>query len=76
MIIEKQIKKIIAEQFGILPDSIDINDHLEKFNVDSLDIIEIVMDIEELFHIKIEDNEYKTAQTIDSIIKLVESKLV
>lgn len=74
--VELKLKKIIADQFGIEVNTLNNQDQLKKFNIDSLDIIEIVMAIEELFNIEIEDNEYETAQTVDDIIKLVESKLV
>lgn len=75
MTVEQQVKTVIAEQFGISPDSVGTDDHLVKFNIDSLDIVEIVMHLEETFKIAIEDSEHRDAQTVSSIIKLCESKI-
>mgnify|MGYP003352202480 CR=1 FL=1 len=52
MTVEQQVKQTIAEQFGISIDTVNVNDHLVKFNIDSLDIVEIVMDLEEKFNIQ------------------------
>ena len=74
---EIKLKSLIAKQFGLPVDNIGINTSLVgDLNADSLDLVEIVMNIEREFNIKIEDTEYVDADTVDKIIKLINSKLV
>jgi acyl carrier protein len=72
---EEIIKKIIANQFGVPPTSV-ANDMCVRhdFNSDSLDIVEIVMEIEGEFNIEIEEEEL-TESTVGFMIDLVKAKL-
>ena len=45
---------------------------LEELKVDSLEIIEIVMALEDRFHINIPDRELKEAKSVDELFSLVE----
>lgn len=72
----EKLKSIIANQLGIdvnliSPDKKIIDD----LGADSLDIVEIVVDIETSFEIKIEDAEYQDADTVQKIIDLVNNKI-
>ena len=74
--VEEKLKTIIANQLGIessviLVDKKIVND----LGADSLDIIEIVMDVENTFGITIEDAEYQDADTVQKIIDLINSKI-
>jgi acyl carrier protein len=73
--IETQIKSILAKQFGVLPETILNDSNLIDLGADSLDIVEIVMELETHFKIIIEENEYAEGSTVNSIVHLVESKL-
>jgi len=55
---------------GLKPDS-NLIQHLK---VDSVDLVEIVLDIEEQFGIRIEDHRIKTLQTPQDIVDLIKSK--
>jgi acyl carrier protein len=72
---EEIIKKIIANQFGVPLTSV-ANDMCVRndFNSDSLDIVEIVMEIEGEFGIEIEEEEL-TGSTVGFMIALVKAKL-
>lgn len=75
--IETKLKSLLAKQLGITSESIASDASLiNDLNADSLDLVEIVMSIEKNFSIKLEDNEYAQASTVDKIVKLIESKLV
>lgn len=70
--IEHSVKKIISEQIGKEVDTIT-NDMLLKKNLglDSLDIIELVMSLEDFFNIKIQDEDIGNLRTVMDIIKYV-----
>lgn len=72
---ENQVKQIIANQFGIELNTVENNKYLVDYNLDSLDIAEIVMSLEQDFKIAIEDDEYKPVSTVGEIVDLVKSKL-
>jgi acyl carrier protein len=76
MNIEQGVKTIIANQFGVDVNSVTNDQDLIHYNIDSLDIVEIVMSLETDFHIAIEDDEYRPADTVGKIIDLVKSKVV
>lgn len=75
MIID-QVKKVLGLQLGIDPKNIsDNSDIIDDLKADSLDAVEIVMELETKFKVAIEDNEYSSSRTPVSIAKLIDSKL-
>lgn len=75
MTIEQRVKTIIANQFGVDANSVTAEQNLIDYNIDSLDIVEIVMSLETEFQIAIEDDEYRPADSVGKIIELVNSKV-
>lgn len=81
-LIEK-LKKIIAKYTdqpdklnGIekMSDDTDIN-FIKELNIDSVDVVEIVVDIEEEFSIVIEDSELLSFRSFGDMYNLIEVKL-
>jgi acyl carrier protein len=70
-----QIKQIIHEKLGIeieeLPDEIDFKVDLD---VDSLDLIELRMEIEKRFSVNIPEEEAENLKTVGSLIAFVKEK--
>jgi acyl carrier protein len=55
--IRSKIRRIIAEQLGVAEDSFSLSDSLmSKLGADELDIVELVMEIEDVFRITIPDD--------------------
>ena len=68
----KKVVELLAYQFGALDDSMDEETVVKSmFNVDSLDCVEIVMEIEDEFDIRIEDSVASTWTTVKSIVDTV-----
>ena len=75
MSIEQRLKKLLSDCVGIDAAQIKLTDHLvTDLNMDSLDLVEIVMDIENEFKIQIEPTEADLASTVSLIIELINSK--
>ena len=71
MVFEK-IKELIAEQLGVDQDSIKMETNFRtELNADSLDLFQIINDIEEEYDIKIENVEEIT--TVEEAVKFVEA---
>jgi acyl carrier protein len=75
-VIEQKVKEILGNQLGIDYDKITPDKHIiDDLGADSLDIVEVVVDMETGFRIKIEDQEYQGADTVQKIIDLVNNKV-
>lgn len=71
--VKNSVIKIISEKFDVLPQAVKpSNKFLEDFNTDSLDLIELVMSVEELFSIKITDAEAEKIITVQDLIDHVQ----
>lgn len=68
-----KIVKLVAEQLSIKPEQINEQSTMESLGADSLDRVEIVMNIEEMFSIEINDEEAEKLQTIGQAIDYVYS---
>lgn len=72
MIIDK-ILKIIGEQLDMGVEELNTETSFEELGVDSLDLFQIVIEIEEEFDIQMEDTEF--IKTIGDAVKFVEEKV-
>lgn len=72
MIFEK-IKNIIVEQLNVEEEGLTLETSFEELGVDSLDLFQIVIEIEEEFNLQIEDAE--AIKTIGDAVKFVESRI-
>lgn len=74
--VEGKVKSIIAEQLGvgeaeIRPDS----SFIEDLGADSLDIVELVMAIEEVFDIEIPDDDAENIKTVKDAVEYINEHL-
>ena len=72
--IEKQLKNIIAEQIGVSMDSLKPEaKFIEDLGADSLDIVELMMNIEEAFNIDIPDDEAEKLLTVGDALSYIKN---
>lgn len=70
-----KIKEIIAEQLGVEVEDVKMDTHLMKdLEADSLDAVEIIMEIEDEYDIEIPDEEAEKFQKVSDIVTYVEEK--
>ena len=72
MIFEK-IKGVIASQLGIEEDEIKLETSFEDLGVDSLDLFQIIIELEEQFSVQIEDAE--SIKTVEDAVKYIEERV-
>lgn len=70
-----RIQKMLATQVGVDSSTITRDTSFEEINLDSLDIVEIIMDIETKFQIELEDKDYQTLTSVGELIELIDTKL-
>lgn len=73
--IERRIKKIIETKFGISSSVIKSWNTAEQLGLDSLDVVELIMEIEIEFAISIPDNEAEKMTTVGDVISYLEKKI-
>lgn len=75
MVLER-VKKVVAKQLGIEVDEVNINaSFTDDLGIDSLEIFEIVMSLEEEFDIEIPNEDIEDIKCVEDISKYIEGKL-
>jgi acyl carrier protein len=70
--IELKIKDIFAKRADISKATLETN--LNELDIDSLDLVETMMEIEEAFDIEFANEEIQNARTVKDIVDLVNKK--
>ncbi len=74
--IVKQVKKIIVDKLGVEESEVTENANFTNdLGADSLDTVELLMEFERVFSIKIPDEETSTIATVKDAIDKVAEKL-
>ena len=71
--IEEKVKDIVSEQMGV--DKSEISSEtsfVNDLNADSLDTVELVMELEDEFDMSIPDEEAEKLQTIGTAVEFIE----
>ena len=70
--IEQKVKGIIAENLGVAEEEIKLtSSFIEDLGADSLDIVELVMQMEEEFEVEIPDEEAENIKTVQNAIDYI-----
>lgn len=72
MVFEK-IKKVIVDQLGVDESEVKIETTFEELGADSLDLFQVVIELEEEFGVQLEDAE--SLKSVQDAVTYVESKL-
>ena len=67
----EKIREIICEKLEISEDKVTLETSFEDLGADSLDLFEVIMDIEEEFDIKLDDP--TKIKTVSDAVKYVEN---
>ena len=74
MVFEK-VKAILEEQFGDvgeLTEDIRIHDDL---GADSMDVVDLIMSIEEEFHMEVQDEDIEKITTVGDLVSFIEERM-
>lgn len=77
--IEQNIKELIADKTNINVNEISLHSHLKNdLNLDSFDLMELIMDLEVLYNINIDDDvtdDFTNVQTVNDAIIFIKQKI-
>ena len=70
----KKIKLIVKEQLGVDEDKITMDaNFIDDLSADSLDIVELVMNIEDKFEMEIPDNDAENIVTVGDVVEYIKN---
>ncbi len=73
--VEQTIKDLLVDKFEIPADSITRDATFESLDLDSLDIVELSMNIEDELQVHISEDEAAQLSTVGDVIDLLEGKV-
>ena len=75
MTVREQVIDLISEQLNVKLDEIkDSSELVGDLGADSLDGVEVIMELEEVFGFEISDEEADQLKTVGDVIKYIEGK--
>ena len=75
MVLEK-VKAILSEQFDVEEDSITAETRIsEDLGADSLDVVDLLMSLEDVFEVEVPDDEIENIKTVGELVKYIESNM-
>ena len=69
----EEIKKMFADKVKV--DNVDPNMELKALGLDSLDLVELIMDIEDKYGVEFSNEELMSFKTDEDVLKSIEKKL-
>ena len=72
-----KVKEVIIDKLGVDEDSIKTEAHfVNDLGADSLDTVELIMELEEEFSIEIPDEKAETITTVGAAVEYIENKSI
>ena len=72
--IAERVKEIVVEQLGVSADQVTPQSKfVDDLGADSLDTVELIMALEEEFGTEIDDDDAEKLQTVEDVIKYIDS---
>ncbi len=75
MDIFEKIKRIVVEQLGRKPEEVTMDTSFADLEVDSLDVVELIMSLEEEFEINISDEEAMSFANMRDLVEYIQNKI-
>jgi len=75
MTLEEKVIKLVMEQLDVTKEEcVPEASFIDDLGADSLDLVELIMEMEEVFGIEIADEELEKIRTIKDVIEFLKSK--
>ncbi|EEI83117.1 acyl carrier protein [Anaerococcus tetradius] len=72
--IRERLKELAIEHLDINPEEIDFDSKISDLDIDSIDLVDFIMVLEDEFSIEFSDEELDEIETLADIVSLIESK--
>ncbi|MBM4314144.1 MAG: acyl carrier protein [Deltaproteobacteria bacterium] len=75
MTLEEKVISVIIEQLDVTREECSTEaSFIDDLGADSLDLVELIMEMEEIFNVQIADNELEKIRTIGNVLDYLKSK--
>jgi acyl carrier protein len=75
MTLEEKVIKLVMEQLDVTREEcVPEASFIDDLGADSLDLVELIMEMEEVFGIEIADEELEKIRTVKNVIEFLKSK--
>ena len=74
MVFEK-VKAILAEQFGDVGELTEDARIHDDLGADSMDVVDLIMSIEEEFHMEVQDEDIEKITTVGDLVSFIEERM-
>lgn len=68
----EQVKEMIVDRFGVQEDKVTAEMTFEDLGADSLDVVELVMELEDTFNIQFDDDKIEELKNIGDAVTYIE----
>ncbi|RDU68192.1 acyl carrier protein [Helicobacter cholecystus] len=69
------VKAIVVEQLGVSPDEVKMESKfVDDLNADSLDVVELIMELEEKLGVAIPDEDAEKITSVGDVVAYIDSK--
>ena len=73
MAVFDDVRDVVVEQLSVAPEAVKLESKIiEDLGADSLDVVELVMDLEEKFEVEIPDGDAEKLITINDVVSYIE----
>lgn len=73
--IAERVRNIVAERLNVNPEEITLETTFEDLGADSLDVMDLIMELEQEFDIEIPDEDAENIRTIEDTINYIQSRI-
>jgi acyl carrier protein len=75
MTLEEKVIKLVMEQLDVTREECILEaSFIDDLGADSLDLVELIMEMEEIFSLEIEDEELEKIRTIKDVVDFLKNK--
>ena len=76
MALFEQVKEIIVQELSVPEEKVKDSSTFESdLRADSLDVVELVMELEEKFDIEIPEDDFEQIKSVGDLVRYIESKV-
>jgi acyl carrier protein len=72
----ERVQGVVSEQLGVEPEKVTLDaEFVQDLNADSLDLVELIMQLEEEFGIEISDEQAENIQTVGDAVEFIQEHM-
>ncbi|MCI5971540.1 MAG: acyl carrier protein [Anaerococcus sp.] len=72
--IRERLKELAVENLDLDPNEIDFDSKISDLDIDSIDLVDFIMLIEDEYSVEFSDEELDEIETLADIVSVIESK--